>query len=1613
MNDQVDGLTPNVHSLMRVLSLMADNFASGLVFLSFDAGNTFNNVNSEHCPSPEEARSLVSMLAKHKLRAERAGSENLIDIGYDLTHYDYSRGDERVVDWSNNAISFLEMPDLGWGPGTTLITELYLDNNAIREFPLPILDLKNLRTLVLGSNELMSIPHDIQFLTSLLRLDLSCNKISVLPATLGSLTALKILDVRFNTLYSLADEICELTNLEWLLVQQNNLTTLPSHIFNLSRLEDLEVHGNPTPTIKAIIYNAWVAKITELDLSGFELTVLPLEIGNLIPLTILLLNDNALTSLPPAIGNLVNLKVLDVRNNKLDSIAWQVGNLSNLEYLRLEGNSLNQIPVEIRNKDLLTIKQYLKSLANGEEECFRMKLMLVGAENVGKTTTSRILREEMDGSMGKKKQPPTTAPNISTDGIDVHQWEYEEEGYPPVTLGIWDFAGQEVYYTTHQFFLTTRSIYVIVFNMIAAEETMRIEYWLQSVKFAAPSAPILIIGTHADHSRCTPEYIEYVSTLIQRYVTRFKNVKGFIPVSCKTRRGFEAVRSAIVNLARTQPPSVTRFPRSYLALEGLVLSERRLRTPPVISFEMFEDMAIQCGAPKDTTKTVASFLNELGTIVWVDDPRLSSMVILDPQWLAKLMATLITSKMNFVNNGILERKNLHFLWKPPEFPESLHGNLVNLLEQFEILFRMPSTFGASEESEKYLLMCLVNDKRPPIEFPRPGLTEDKPYVMRIYQLPFVPLGLMSKLMTRILHFVSPSIYWKDGMVAELNTNEMLLEFLPLKNQIAIHVIETVGKNSDLAPSLRLLMENFDNLIEGYYRIKREIFLCCTHCLTQRNPTPHLFSYETVENAAATGQSTLYCDADSDKVVVHISAIAPDLVLSDLEHIRMEYKDLHNLKKLGEGAFGIVYKAQYKNEDIAFKQLNMTGAVNPAELYAELRREVWLSSGLRHPNIVALKGMCFDPYGMAMEFIPHGNLYEWLRKDSPNGGKLIGWEMRLKIAMDLASGMRFLHNATPKIIHRDFKSPNILMSLTKEATCKVSDFGASRAVAKCFGRSDLGNPSWLAPEIMKGESYTEKADIFSYGIVLWELLTHEHPYSEYPVSTDKFLSRFEQAIIGGLRPTIPADCTPDFSTLVAKCWDAEPSKRPSFDEIYYTLCQIRRRLYPEFEVTEEERAVTAVMTRIASMASQYNSNARGSSNRAPIRSESMVANRKSGTYTAFNNILTNSTSSTVYKTHTQSPQMSQSTLPLRDTSTSPYSVNTGSPSLTSTNTRVVRTHQNTFRKDTLTLDGGQGPSAVPIVRLDSGSPSASSAVAGSVDALIGQFYFAKQLDPRLAPVLCLCFVPLMRQMWAGCQDGSISVYNVDNYQLVEDRDSSQEPITCMVYDNKDSVWCGSADFKIYVWDIKTKKKKVLSKHKGAISCLDCSSSNNKFVVSGSLDQVFRVWDSKTCTAIKKVNAGLGPITALVLQDELLWVAAGQKVANFNAKTFKLLTSQDAHKDKITCMAVVNNQVWSCSQDTTILVWNSKTQGVVDEMEFPHVIQCLLPSRNGLCVYAGTNNKSVVVWNATTLKVVREQTRHDGAVLALAKGVDNYIWSGSQDKTNCIWQEIVDDSTRVNT
>jgi len=123
-------------------------------------------------------------------------------------------------------------------------------------------------------------------------------------------------------------------------------------------------------------------------------------------------------------------------------------------------------------------------------------------------------------------------------------------------------------------------------------------------------------------------------------------------------------------------------------------------------------------------------------------------------------------------------------------------------------------------------------------------------------------------------------------------------------------------------------------------------------------------------------------------------------------------------------------------------------------------------------------------------------------------------------------------------------------------CKITDFGESKAIGTtAAGRENLANPIWLAPEVMKGGEYSEKCDVFAFGIIMWELLTGLIPYDEFDVSRGQFTYRFEDAIVNGLRPTIPPRTPESYERLVVSSWDADTMKRPSASE----LCSLIERM----------------------------------------------------------------------------------------------------------------------------------------------------------------------------------------------------------------------------------------------------------------------------------------------------------------------------------------------------------------------------------------------------------------------------------------------------------------------
>uniref|UniRef100_A0A0E0HLR8 Protein kinase domain-containing protein n=1 Tax=Oryza nivara TaxID=4536 RepID=A0A0E0HLR8_ORYNI len=275
------------------------------------------------------------------------------------------------------------------------------------------------------------------------------------------------------------------------------------------------------------------------------------------------------------------------------------------------------------------------------------------------------------------------------------------------------------------------------------------------------------------------------------------------------------------------------------------------------------------------------------------------------------------------------------------------------------------------------------------------------------------------------------------------------------------------------------------------------------------------------------------------------------VLDDIDNLQIiKNSDLEELRELGSGTFGTVYHGKWRGSDVAIKRINDRCFAGKASEQERMRTDFWNEAdklaSLHHPNVVAFYGVVLDGPGGSVatvtEYMANGSLRQALQRHE----KIFDRRRRLLIAMDVAFGMEYLHEKN--IVHFDLKSDNLLVNLRdpQHPICKVGDLGLSKVKCQTLISGGVrGTLPWMAPELLNGSSslVSEKVDVFSFGIVMWELLTGEEPYAELHYG----------AIIGGivnntLRPPVPESCDPRWRSLMEQCWSSEPSERPSFTEV---------------------------------------------------------------------------------------------------------------------------------------------------------------------------------------------------------------------------------------------------------------------------------------------------------------------------------------------------------------------------------------------------------------------------------------------------------------------------------
>eukprot|EP00070_Physeter_catodon_P003174 XP_007106615.2 mitogen-activated protein kinase kinase kinase 20 isoform X2 [Physeter catodon] len=252
-------------------------------------------------------------------------------------------------------------------------------------------------------------------------------------------------------------------------------------------------------------------------------------------------------------------------------------------------------------------------------------------------------------------------------------------------------------------------------------------------------------------------------------------------------------------------------------------------------------------------------------------------------------------------------------------------------------------------------------------------------------------------------------------------------------------------------------------------------------------------------------------------------------------VQIKFDDLQFFENCGGGSFGSVYRAKWISQDkeVAVKKL------------LKIEKEAEILSVLSHRNIIQFYGVILEPpnYGIVTEYASLGSLYDYInsnRSEEMDMDHIMTW------ATDVAKGMHYLHMEAPvKVIHRDLKSRNVVIAA--DGVLKICDFGASRFHNHTTHMSLVGTFPWMAPEVIQSLPVSETCDTYSYGVVLWEMLTREAPF--------KGLEGLQVAwlvVEKNERLTIPSSCPKSFAELLHQCWEADAKKRPSFKQIISIL-----------------------------------------------------------------------------------------------------------------------------------------------------------------------------------------------------------------------------------------------------------------------------------------------------------------------------------------------------------------------------------------------------------------------------------------------------------------------------
>jgi small GTP-binding protein len=734
-----------------------------------------------------------------------------------------------------NMLGLSHVPE--WIARMEQLTALRLSDNALKIIPTWIGQLTNLERLDISGNELTGFPEAISKLSKLKYLDLGKCKLRVIPNSISELRNLETLSIIDNKIKGIPKWIIQLPELTYLNLSSNSITTLPDFLGDLRNLETLWLVFNRISNIPDSIVR--LENLSSLGLAGNFLSTLPSSFAQLRSLTMLNLCNNLFDSIPDSVYELSSLKTLIFSNesfgekitskNQIKEISPKILQLQELERFTVDDNPVETPPPEVVSRGVDAIKNYFRQIEKeGQDYLYEAKLLIVGEGGAGKTSLSKkILNPDFELVDAEK----------STEGIEVNEWRFDLENGQPFRVNIWDFGGQEIYHSTHQFFLTKRSLYLLVAD--TRKEDTDFYYWLNAVDLLTDGSPIIVIKNEKqDRHREINE---------RQLRGQFSNLKETLSTNLATNRGLNKIIEEIKHYICKLPHIGTPLPKTWVKVREVLENDHR----NYIALHEYLEICEQNGFTRLEDKLqLSGYLHDLGVCLhFQEDPILKKVVILKPKWGTDAVYKVLDNKTVIGNLGTFNLKDLSLIWQEEGY-DDMHAELLQLMINFRLCYKLPN-------SDFYIAPQLLSENKAQYEWPNAD------NLLLRYTYEFMPKGIITQFIVAMNSLiVKQSLVWKSGVLIEdKRTTAEVVEYYD-KREIKIRV---TGKHKkDL---LTIVSYELDKIHASYNRLKYSKWIPCNCAVCKRRQDPHFYSFDILQKFIDDKQFRIQCQTSYEMVSV--------------------------------------------------------------------------------------------------------------------------------------------------------------------------------------------------------------------------------------------------------------------------------------------------------------------------------------------------------------------------------------------------------------------------------------------------------------------------------------------------------------------------------------------------------------------------------------------------------------------------------------------------------------------------------------------------------------------------------------------------------------------------